>query len=63
MQSTQDSGFPGRGRMLGSERGQLFSSQNSDYNLQARLLDNNGPEHTPGIAPVGSGQQLLDGRY
>ncbi|KAI6673904.1 hypothetical protein NL676_001810 [Syzygium grande] len=62
VQSTQDSGFPGRGRMLGSERGQMVSSQNSDYNLQARLLDNNGPEHTPGIAPVGSGQQLLDGR-
>lgn len=62
VQSTQDSSFPGRGRTLGSERGQMVSSQNSDYNLQARLLDNNGPEHSPGIVPVVSGQQLLDGR-
>ncbi|XP_030531718.1 rhomboid-like protein 15 isoform X1 [Rhodamnia argentea] len=62
VQSTQDGRFPGRGRTLGSERGQMVSSQNSDYNLQARLLDNNGPEHSPGIAPVGSGLPLLDGR-
>lgn len=63
MQSTQDSHmFPGRGRALGSGRGQAVSDGNPESNLQARLLDNSDSEHTSD-AVIGTGQQLSDGRY
>lgn len=58
IQSTQDSRFPGRGRTLGGGRTQGASDDNSDSNLQARLLDD--PSDT---APTGTGQHLSDGRY
>lgn len=61
-QSTQDSHmFPGRGRALGSGRGQAVSDGNPESNLQARLLDNSDSEHTSD-AVIGTGQQLSDGR-
>lgn len=54
--------FPGRGRALGSGRGQAVSDGNPESNLQARLLDNSDSEHTSD-AVIGTGQQLSDGRY
>ncbi|KAF3442800.1 hypothetical protein FNV43_RR16717 [Rhamnella rubrinervis] len=57
VESTQDSRFPGRGRTLGGGRTQGASDDNSDSNLQARLLSD--PSDT---APTGAGQRLSDGR-
>lgn len=64
MQSTEDSQrFMGRGRTLGSGQSQIVSADNSDSNLQARLLDNSNLNHPSDVATTGTGQQLSDGRY
>ncbi|KAG2683210.1 hypothetical protein I3843_10G021500 [Carya illinoinensis] len=62
-QSTEDSQrFMGRGRTLGSGQSQIVSADNSDSNLQARLLDNSNQNHPSDVAAIGTGQQLSDGR-
>ncbi|KAF5473418.1 hypothetical protein F2P56_010030 [Juglans regia] len=62
-QSTEDSQrFLGRGRTLGSGQSQIVSADNSDSNLQARLLDNINLDHPSDVATTGTGQQLSDGR-
>ncbi|KAF5473996.1 hypothetical protein F2P56_005939, partial [Juglans regia] len=62
-QSTQDNQrFPGRGRTLGVVQSQTVSADNSDSNLQARLLDNSSPNHSLDVAATGTGQRLSDGR-
>ncbi|KAL7191125.1 hypothetical protein ACSBR2_023237 [Camellia fascicularis] len=60
-QSAEDSNmFPGRGRTLGSGRGQTVSTVSSDSSLEARLLDNGGsPNHPPA---TGADQQIVNGR-
>ncbi|KAG2683209.1 hypothetical protein I3760_10G021800 [Carya illinoinensis] len=61
--STEDSQrFMGRGRTLGSGQSQIVSADNSDSNLQARLLDNSNQNHPSDVAAIGTGQQLSDGR-
>lgn len=63
-QTTQDNQrFPGRGRTLGAVQSQTVSADNSDLNLQARLLDNSSPNHDSDVAATGTGQRLSDGRY
>ena len=61
VQSTADSRFPGRGRSLGSGRTHTAPADNSDSNLQVRLLDDSSP-HPSDTAATGTGQQLSDGR-
>ncbi|PON44920.1 Peptidase [Parasponia andersonii] len=60
-ESTVDSRFPGRGRALGSGRTQTAPANDSDSNLQVRLLDESSP-HPSETASTGTGQQLSDGR-
>ncbi|KAM7262113.1 hypothetical protein ACFE04_021190 [Oxalis oulophora] len=52
-QATEDSRFPGRGRTLAAS-----PLGNPDASLQARLLDNNSPNHPANTTPVGTGRQL-----
>lgn len=61
IQSTVDSRFPGRGRTLVSGGTQTAAADNSDSNLQVRLLDDSSP-HPSDTAATGTGQQLSDGR-
>lgn len=58
-QSTEDSRFPGRGRTLGGNRSQGLAPA-ADSNLQARLLDDNTAEQSPGIATM---QHSTETRY
>lgn len=44
-QSVEDSRFPGRGRTLAAAQGQNASGFHPDSNLQARLLEDNSPNH------------------
>ncbi|GMY14361.1 rhomboid-like protein 15 isoform X2 [Fagus crenata] len=54
--------FPGRGRTLGANQSQTVSADNSDSNLQARLLDNGSLDHLSDMAATGTRQQLSDAR-
>jgi len=45
LQSVEDSRFPGRGRTLAAAQGQTASGFHPDSNLQARLLEDNSPNH------------------
>ncbi|KAK6944171.1 Ubiquitin-associated domain, partial [Dillenia turbinata] len=57
-QSTQDSGFPGRGRTLGSGRSQMIPVANPDGCLQDRLLDNSNLDHSADTSPVSGGRPV-----
>lgn len=54
--------FPGRGRTLGANQSQTVSADNSDSNLQARLLDNGSLDHLSDMAATGTRQQMSDAR-
>lgn len=63
MQSAEDGHrFPGTGRALGSNQSQMVSVDNSDSNLQARLLDNGNLDRPSDLAATGARRQS-DGRY
>ncbi|XP_062112299.1 rhomboid-like protein 15 isoform X2 [Humulus lupulus] len=59
-ESTADSRFPGTGRTLASTRTPTGPADNSDSNLQVRLLDDSSPPSD--TAATGTGQPLSDGR-
>ncbi|XP_024027007.1 rhomboid-like protein 15 [Morus notabilis] len=61
-QPTVDPRFPGTGRALGSGRTQTATADNSESNLQARLLDDSSPQRSSDTATIGTGQQLSDER-
>lgn len=62
-QSADDSHrFPGTGRALGSNLSQMVSADNSDSNLQARLLDNGNLDRPSHLVATGARQQS-DGRW
>lgn len=62
MQPTDDSQrFPGRGRTLSGGRTQGVTVDNSDSNLQVRLLDSSNTDHPSDTTATGAGQQFPDG--
>ena len=45
VQPQQDSRFPGRGRTLGSVQNQTVPVDDSEFDLQTRLLDRSAADH------------------
>lgn len=62
VQPQQDSRFPGRGRTLGSAHNQTASGDDSEFNLQTRLLDRSSADRPLEMAVTGAGHQSSDGR-
>lgn len=64
IQSAVDPRFPGSGRTLGSGRTRTATVDNSESNLQVRLLDDSSsPQRSSDTEAPGTGQQLSDQRY
>lgn len=62
-QSAVDPRFPGSGRTLGSGRTRMATVDNSESNLQVRLLDDSSsPQRSSDTEAPGTGQQLSDQR-